>query len=74
MHPDKNLLQKGVKYAVGSMPLMFLGPMTIYNALINRHSWVHYIVLTVGIFICGLSVFLMWKGIQLILKSLFNEK
>lgn len=73
MHPDKNLLQKGVKYAVGSMPLMFLGPMVIHNAFMNKHTSIHYIVLGIGIIICGISVFLMWKGIKFIIKSLFDE-
>lgn len=73
MHPDKDLLQKGVKYAVGSMPLMFLGPMVIHNAFMNKHTWIHYIVLGIGIIICGISVFLMWKGIKFIIKSLFDE-
>lgn len=70
---NKELLFKGLKYSIGSIPLMFLGPIVIHNAFMNKHTWIHYIVLGVGIFICITSVYLMFKGIQIIMKSLFDE-
>lgn len=72
MH-NKDTITKGLKYSVGAIPLMFLGPMIIHNAFMNKHTWVHYVVLGVGISICILSVFLMWKGINIIIKGLFDE-
>lgn len=73
MSNSKELLFKGLKYSIGSIPLMFLGPIVIYNAFMNKHTWIHYIVLGVGILICITSVYLMFKGIQIIMKSLFDE-
>ena len=70
---SKELLFKGLKYSIGAIPLMFLGPILIYNAFMNKHTWIHYIVLGVGILICITSVYLMFKGIQIIMKSLFDE-
>jgi hypothetical protein len=70
---SKELLFKGLKYSIGAIPLMFLGPILIHNAFMNKHTWIHYIVLGVGILICITSVYLMFKGIQIIMKSLFDE-
>jgi hypothetical protein len=72
MSDSKQLLFKGIKYAVGAIPLMFLGPIIIHNAFMNKHTWIHYIVLGVGIIICFLAVYLLFKGIQIIMKSLFD--
>jgi inner membrane protein involved in colicin E2 resistance len=72
MSDSKQLLFKGIKYAVGAIPLMFLGPIIIHNAFMNKHTWIHYIVLGVGIIICITSVYLLFKGIQIIMKSLFD--
>lgn len=70
---NKELLYKGLKYAIGAIPLMFLGPIIIHNAFMNKHTWIHYIVLGVGILLCITSVYLMFKGIQIIMKSLFDD-
>jgi hypothetical protein len=70
---SKELLFKGLKYSIGAIPLMFLGPILIHNAFMNKHTWIHYIVLGGGILICITSVYLMFKGIQIIMKSLFDE-
>lgn len=45
---NKELLFKGLKYSVGAIPLMFLGPILIHNAFMNKHTWIHYIVLGMG--------------------------
>ncbi len=73
MSDSKELLFKGLKYAIGAIPLMFLGPVIIHNAFMNKHTNWHYLVLGIGIFICITSVSLMFKGIQIIMKSLFDE-
>lgn len=70
---NKELLFKGLKYAAGAIPLMFLGPIIIHNAFMNKHTWIHYIVLGVGIIICFTAVYLLFKGIQIIMKSLFDD-
>ena len=70
---NKNLLIKGIKYLAGSLPLMFIGPSVIYNAFMNQHTWIHYIVLSVGIILCFLAVYLMYKGITIMVKGIFNE-
>ncbi|MBC8882483.1 hypothetical protein H9X57_00835 [Flavobacterium piscinae] len=69
---NKELLFKGLKYSIGAIPLMFLGPILIHNAFMNKHTNWHYLVLGVGIFICITAVSFMFKGIKIIMKSLFD--
>lgn len=67
---NKSIFQSGIKSALGAIPLMFLGPILIHNAWMNKHTWIHYIVLTIGIFICLLAIYFMWRGVLKIVKSL----
>ena len=71
---NKDLLFKGIKYTVGSIPIMFIGPAVIHNAFMNKHTNWHYLVLGIGIILCVLAVFLMYKGIQIMVKSIFDDK
>jgi hypothetical protein len=73
MSDSKNLLFKGIKYAVASIPLMFLGPIIIHNAFMNKHTNWHYLVLGIGIFVCITAVSLMFKGIKIMMNSLFDD-
>lgn len=66
------MLYKGIKHAIGAMPLMFIGPSIIHNAFLNKQNPWHYLVLAVGIIVCLIAVYLMLKGIKTILKSLFD--
>ncbi len=73
MATNNELLSKGIKYLTGSLPLLFMGPTVIYNAFINKQNVWHYFVLAVGIILCVAAVYLMFKGLQIITKSLFND-
>ena len=73
--PKKALLEKGIKYMLYSLPLMFIGPSVIYNAFINKENVWHYLVLAIGITLCLLAVFFMFKGIKALTDALFeNDK
>ena len=72
MSTNKNLLAKGLKYLFGALPLMFIGPSVIYNAFMNKHTNWHYLVLVIGCGICITSVFLVFKGLQTMMKALFD--
>lgn len=73
MATNKELLNKGIKYLAGSLPLIFVGPAVIYNAFINKENGWHYLVLAVGIIFCGIGVYLAFLGLKIMVKSLFNE-
>ena len=74
MLTKKQLLDKGVKYLLYTLPLMFIGPAVVYNALINKQNNFHYVVLGVGIFLCVLAVLFMFKGVKAITDSFFAKK
>jgi putative Mn2+ efflux pump MntP len=70
---NKELLAKGIKYLSGALPLMFVGPSVIYNAFMNQKNDWHYLVLAIGIIACLASMFLMFLGLKIIMKGIFND-
>ena len=75
MSGNKKLFDKGVKYMLYALPLMFIGPSVIYNAWINKQNTWHYLVLFFGIFFCFMAVYFMFKGIKNLIDALFeNDK
>lgn len=70
---DKTLLDKGIKYLLYALPLMFIGPSVMYNAFINKQNVWHWLVLAVGIFLSGLAVYFMFKGVKTITDALFKD-
>jgi putative Mn2+ efflux pump MntP len=73
MATNKELLSKGIKYLAGALPLLFLGPAVIYNAFMNKQNVWHYLVLAIGIIACLAAMLLMYLGLKIIMKSLFND-
>lgn len=73
MPDNKKLLDKGIKYMLYALPLMFIGPSVIYNAFINKQNVWHYLVLAIGIVLCVLAVFFMFKGIKTLTDALFHH-
>ncbi|KAF2081622.1 DUF6095 family protein [Flavobacterium sharifuzzamanii] len=73
MATNKELLKKGVKYLSGALPLMFLGPTLIYNAFQNQDNNWHYLVLGIGIVACLSSMLLIFLGLKIIMKGIFND-
>ncbi|WP_163399143.1 DUF6095 family protein [Flavobacterium fluviatile] len=73
MATNKQLLGKGIKYLTGALPLMFIGPSLIYNAFQNQHTAWHYLVLGIGIVACLSSMVLIFLGLKIIMKGIFND-
>jgi hypothetical protein len=74
MPTNKILLNKGIKYLVFALPLVFIGPSVIYNAFMNQQNVWHYLVLAIGCTMCLGAMYLMFKGIQTMVKGLFNDE
>ena len=72
MGTNKSVLAKGVKYLAGSLPLLFLGPVVITSAFKNENHPLYVYVLVLGIIIALAALFLIFKGITTVLKSLFD--
>jgi hypothetical protein len=72
MATDKNILAKGIKYLSGALPLLFLGPIIINSAFTNENHPLFPYVLALGIIIALAAMFLIYKGITTMVKSLFD--
>ena len=72
MGTNKSVLAKGVKYLAGSLPLLFLGPVVITSAFKNENHPLYVYVLVLGIIIALAAMFLIFKGMTTVLKSLFD--
>lgn len=73
MGTNKTVLNKGIQYMSWALPLLFIGPSIIYNAFINKQNGWHYLVLALGICICIGAVYLLFKGLSTIVKSMFDK-
>ena len=70
-HTDVELLRKGVKYLAIALPLLFLSPYLITLAFLNTETIYEYMFFGIG-FIAGAgAVYLLFKGINTIMKSIF---
>lgn len=74
MATNKSVLAKGVKYLAGALPLLFLGPVVITSAFKNEKHPLFVYVLILGILIALAAMFLIFKGINTVLKSLFDAE
>lgn len=73
MPTDKKILMLGIKYLSWALPLAFLGPVVIHSSFKNQQHPLYIPVLGLGIICCLLSILYIFKGINTIIKSLFDE-
>ena len=71
---NKDILVKGVQLMAGSLLCMFLGPTLVYISQTKLKSPIDTIMLIIAILICGVAIFLAFKGINTILDSMFKKK
>lgn len=63
---------KGIKMLAGALPLTFIGPVVLFNSFKNQeHIW-FVPVLIVALIAMAAAIFLMFKGISTVMKSLFD--
>ena len=70
---DKAVLVKGLKIMGYSLICMFLGPTLFYIAGTNTEKPLYIPLLIIAIIICGLSIFLAFRGLNTIMKSIFHN-
>ncbi|TWO32026.1 hypothetical protein E1J38_011665 [Seonamhaeicola sediminis] len=71
---NKEILLKGLKLMGASLACMFIGPTLIYISQTKLSKPIDTIMLIIAILICGLAVFTAFKGINIILDSIFKNK
>ena len=70
---DRDLLVKGLQNMGICLVLMFLGPTLLYVAFSNQDKPTYLLVLIISIVVCSLAIFFLFRGIHIIMKSLFNK-
>lgn len=63
---------KGIRYLAGALPLMFIGPVIIHSSFKNQGHPFYIPILVIGILFCIGSMYLMFRGIQTLIKSMFD--
>ena len=71
---DKELLTKGVRLMVICLLLMFAGPFMLHVAFSNQEKPLFIPILIAGILLSGGAIYLLFKGINTILDSMFKKK
>ncbi len=70
---NKEVLVKGLKMMGYSLGAMFLGPLLIHIAFSNQEKPLYIPILIVAILVCGLAIYLAFKGLNTILDSMFKK-
>lgn len=71
-HTNKDQLLKGLKFLAGALPLSFLGPVVMFSSFKNQEHALFIPILLFSILAMGAAIFLMFKGINTVIKSLFD--
>ena len=72
MATNKEVLNKGIVFMACSLPLIFIGPVVIHFAFINKLQPTFWLILALGIIMCVGGVLLAVKGLLKIVNSLFK--
>lgn len=64
---------KGIKFALGSLPCLFIGPVILHFALLNQLQPLFWAIFGLGCLVCFSGVLLLFLGIKTVVKSLFGE-
>lgn len=72
-HTNLKVLVKGLKHMALALPLLFLSPYLISLGFLNKENISFYIFFPVGIILGILAVYLCFKGIQTIMRSIFKD-
>ncbi|MFV0566005.1 MAG: DUF6095 family protein [Flavobacteriaceae bacterium] len=70
---DKTLLAKGLKSLLLALLCLFSGPTLLHVALSNKEKALYIPLLILACLICLTAIFLIFKGINTILNSMFKK-
>ncbi len=62
----------GIKLMAGSLPLAFIGPAVLFSTFKNQEHPLFIPVLILAISAMAGAIFLMFKGLGKVMKSLFD--
>lgn len=70
---DKKILAKGVKTLCFALLSLFTAPILISLAFSNKEKALYIPILILGCSIAALAIFLLFKGINTIMDSMFKK-
>lgn len=70
---DKEVLKQGIQKMGIAVLLMFIGPTLFYVATTNKEKPLYIPLLIISIIICIGAVFMAFKGLQVIMRSMFDK-
>lgn len=70
---DKTILIKGIKTLVFALLSLFIGPILMTMALGDKENSLYIPLLIIACLICAMAVFLIFKGIRIIMNSMFKK-
>ncbi len=73
MSVNKDVLNKGIRFLLGSLPTLFIGVFILNSSFKNQKNPLYIYVLILAVLICAYAVYLMFKGINTIMKSMFEK-
>mgnify|MGYP003450028366 FL=1 len=73
MSVNKDVLNKGLRFLLGSLPTLFIGVFILNSSFKNQKHPLYVYVLILAILICAYAVYLIFKGINTIMKSMFGK-
>ncbi len=56
-----------------SLAFMFLGPTILYMAFSNQEKSTYILVMIIGLIICGLAIYFAFRGLKIIMDSMFKK-
>ena len=73
MSVNKDVLNKGLRILLGSLPTLFIGVFILNSSFKNQKHPLYVYILILAVLICAYAVYLMFKGINTIMNSMFEK-
>lgn len=70
---DKKILAIGIRTLIFAVMTLFMGPILLSIALSNKEKPLYIPILVLGCLISAFAVFLLFKGIKIIMNSMFKK-
>lgn len=71
-HTNRPLLVQGLKTMGLTLVLLFLGPFLLHAGWSNPNKLLYIPLVVTGIVLCGLAIYMGFKGIRIIMDSIFK--
>ena len=69
---NKAVLIKGLKTMGLTLLMLFLGPFLLHAGLSNPDKLLYLPLVIIGLLLCGAAIYLGFKGIKIIMDSIFK--